>query len=156
MKQADAIRSALAELRPKQADAFRQAYEALRSDLEALDQEIADIVMRASNQPVLFSHPVYQYFERRYGLKARNVHWEPDEAPTDAMLAALRELLERYPAKWMIWEGEPLGSTADKLAELGLSSIVFDPCANTPREGDYLAFQRKNLAALANIYSESP
>jgi zinc transport system substrate-binding protein len=156
VKQADAIRSALAELRPKHADAFRQAYEALRSDLEALDQEIADIVMRASDQPVLFSHPVYQYFERRYGLKARSVHWEPDEAPTDAMWAELKELLVRHPTKWMIWENEPLGKTADKLAELGLSSSVYDPCANTPGEGDYLTVQRKNLVALANIYSESP
>ena len=40
----------------------------------------------------------------------------------------------------------------DKLAELGLASIVFDPCGNTPGKGDYLAIQRKNLAALANIY----
>jgi zinc transport system substrate-binding protein len=156
VKQADTIRVALAKLRPKHADAFRQGYDALRSDLEALDQEIADIVMGASDQPVLFSHPVYQYFERRYGLKARSVHWEPDEAPTDAMWAELRELLEKHPAKVMIWEGEPSRTTADKLAGLGLVSIVYDPCANTPPEGDYLAIQRKNLAALAKIYSDSP
>ena len=72
------------------------------------------------------------------------------------MMAALRGLLEKHPAKWMIWEGEPLGKTADKLAELGLSSIVYDRCANTPGAGDYLAVQRKNLAALAKIYSELP
>ena len=156
VKQADTIRVALAELRPNHAGAFRQGYDALRSDLEALDQEIADIVMRASNQPVFFSHPVYQYFEHRYGLKARNFHWEHDEAPTDAMWAELKELLERHPAKWMIWVGEPLGKTADKLAELGLSCIVYDPCANTPGAGDYLAVQRKNLAALAMVYSELP
>lgn len=156
VKQADAIRNALTELRPKHADAFRQGYDALRSDLEALDQEIADTVMAASDQPVLFSHPVYQYFERRYGLQARSVHWEPDEAPTDAMWAELRELLEKHPAKVMIWENEPLGKTADKLAELGLSSIVYDPCAHTPSKGDYLAVQRDNLAALARVYSESP
>ncbi len=156
VKQADTIRVALAKLRPQHADAFRQGYAALRSDLEALDQEIADIVMRASDQPVLFSHPVYQYFERRYGLKARSVHWEPDKTPTDAMWAELSELLEKHPAKVMIWEGEPSRTTADKLAELGLVSIVYDPCANTPPELDYLAIQRKNLAALAKSYSESP
>ena len=158
VKQAEAICASLSKLRPGQVDALRENFDSLKSDLETLDQELADIVAKASesDQPVLFSHPVYQYLERRYGLNARSVHWEPDEPPTDAMWAELEELLDEHPAKWMIWEGEPLDKISDKLAELGLVSIVYDPCASTPREGDYLAAQHKNLAALAKVYSELP
>ena len=86
-----------ARLRPGQADALQENFDSLKADLEALDREIADIVAKAPDQPVLFSHPVYQYFERRYGLNARSVHWEPDEPPTDAMWAELEELLESIP-----------------------------------------------------------
>ncbi len=104
---------------------------------------------------MLFSHPVYQYFERRYGLNARSVHWEPDETPTDAMWAELEELLAEHPAKWMIWEGEPDASTAERLAKSGLKCIVFDSCANVPVVGDYLTTQRRNLVALVELHSES-
>ena len=80
----------------------------------------------------------------------------PDAAPDASMWVELGKMLEGHPAKWMIWEGEPLDKISDKLAELGLVSIVYDPCASTPREGDYLAAQHKNLAALAKVYSELP
>ena len=84
---------------------------------------------------MVFSHPVYQYFARRYGLNARSVHWEPDEPPTDAMWAELKELLAEHPAKWMIWEGEPLAKTADKLAELGLEASPSLPVATCQAKG---------------------
>jgi zinc transport system substrate-binding protein len=156
VKQADAICGALVELRPQHADAFRRNCDGLTSDLEVLDQEFANLFSKVSDRPVVFSHPVYQYFERRYFLKAKSVHWEPDEEPTDAMWAELKELLQQHSATWMVWEGESLGSTANQLAELGLTSIVFDPCGNTPRDDDYLATQQKNLTALAKVYSKLP
>jgi zinc transport system substrate-binding protein len=156
VKQAEAVRARLAKLRPEEADAFQRNYDALKTDLEELDRELADAVAKAPDRPVLFSHPVYQYFERRYRLNAKSVHWEPDETPTDAMWAELKGLLEAHPAKLMIWEGEPVSDTAAKLDELGLRIVVFDPCGNVPSEGDYLAAQRRNLTDLARIYPELP
>jgi len=156
IKQADSICAALNRFRPGTASALRENFDALKSDLEALDREMANAVTKASDRPVLFSHPVYQYLARRYGLNGRSVHWEPNEAPTDAMWTELKGILEEHPAKWMIWEGQPDAATAEKLAKSGLDSIVFNPCGNVPAEGDYLATQRKNLAALAKVYSESP
>jgi zinc transport system substrate-binding protein len=153
VKQADAVRASLSKLRPDRTDALRENFYALKSDLETLDREIADVVANAPDQPVLFSHPVYQYFERRYGVNARSVHWEPEEAPGDAMWNELRELLDEHPARWMIWEGEPAASTAEKLAKLGLKSLVFEPCGNVPAEGDYLDRQRTNLQNLAGAFS---
>ena len=155
-QQADAVRASLAELQPENADAFQQNFDVLKNDLEALDKEIADTVGEASDRPVVFSHPVYQYFAKRYGLNARSVHWEPDEPPTHAMWAELKSLLAELPAKWMIWEGDPLAQTVAKLAELGVDSVTFAPCSNVPAEGDYLGVQRKNLANLARVYSELP
>ena len=155
VKQADAVRASLTELQPGNADAFQKNFDAIKTDLEALDQQIADTVQKASDHPVLFSHPVYQYFARRYGLNARSVHWEPDEPPTDAMWAELKEILAEKPAKWMIWEGEPLAQTVAKLAELGVDSITFAPCGNVPTDGDFLGTQRKNIESLARVFNTS-
>ncbi len=155
LKQADAIVDAFAALRPQHAEEFRRNRDALARDLEKWDQEITSVLGKASNRPVLFSHPVYQYLQRRYGLNGISVHWEPDEEPSDAMWAELQGILQQHPAKWMIWEDQPLDSVAQKLAELGLTSVVYNPCGNTPPEGDFLAAQRENLSALAKVYADA-
>jgi len=49
----------------------------------------------------------------------------------------------------MIWEKQPLPSVTAKLKEQGIRQIVFDPCANKPVSGDYLATMRRNIEALA-------
>jgi zinc transport system substrate-binding protein len=154
VKQADVVRVRLAELQPENAADFQKNFDALEGDLKALEAETAEAVSKLSDRPVVFSHPVYQYFARRYGLNAKSVHWEPDEPPTDAMWTELREILAEHPAKWMIWEGEPLAETVAELAELGVDSVTFAPCGNVPGEGDYLVVQRKNLTDLAKIYSQ--
>jgi len=154
-KQADAIRAALTELRPELGETFAQGFASLKSDLEKLDRRIAELVAKPPDRTVVFSHPVYQYLAWSYGINGHSVHWEPDEPPTEAMWAELRELLAEHPAKWMIWEGPPREETVAKLAEAGLESVVFAPCGNSPEEGDYLSVQRANLENLAPVFGES-
>ncbi|MEE8558488.1 MAG: hypothetical protein V3T14_11455, partial [Myxococcota bacterium] len=101
-----------------------------------------------SDAPLVFSHSVYQYLERRYGLNGRSVHWEPDEMPEDASWSALEALLEEHPAKGMIWEGEPLPETELRLQSLGVQSVLFLPCGNMPEPDDWLNTMRENAARL--------
>ncbi len=153
VQQADAIRASLAELQPENRDDFQKNFDDLTDDLEALDQQITETVRRVPNHPVVFSHPVYQYLQRRYGLSARSVHWEPDEPPTSAMWVELKNILAEHPAKWMIWEDNPQERTKAKLAELGIASVTFAPCANVPTEGNYLDVQRRNIEKLAPVFN---
>ncbi len=148
--QADAVRAAFVRLLPEHAETFQQNFKRLASDLEVLDDRLRAIV---AAQPVIFSHPVYQYLARRYGLNARSLHWEPDEPPTEAMWTRLQRLLAEHPARWMIWEARPAKSIVTRLAELGISCAVVDPCGNTPAEGDYLATQRRNVESLAAVFA---
>ena len=39
-------------------------------------------------------------------------------------------------------------AAATRLDAAGLSSLVYETCANVPEEGDFLATMRQNLAAL--------
>ena len=75
----------------------------------------------------------------------KSVHFEPDEVPDEKGWLELESLLAEHPAQWMLWEGEPLAETAKKLGELGVRSVVFDPCGNVPVEGDYLDVMRGNI-----------
>ena len=147
-RQAFTIMDALSRKRPDLRDTFLGNYQVLEKELLALDEEIKKMVSKNPDRPLVASHPVYQYFARRYGLHIESVMWEPDEVPTEKQWAELRYGLEGHPAKWMIWEGEPAAASVERLKSMGVGSIVFDPCGNTPENGDFMSVMRKNVENL--------
>jgi zinc transport system substrate-binding protein len=155
MLQARAIADALVRARPEHEAAFRAGLDALEADLRALDERLRAAARRPGAAPVFFSHPVYQYLERRYGLDGRSVHWEPDQLPDAKMWHELENLLEVHSATVMIWEAEPLEATARRLEAFGLRSVVFDPGSNTPPAGDWLAVMHDNAARLEALAPRS-
>jgi zinc transport system substrate-binding protein len=145
-RQAEAIRDALVRLLPERQAMLGQRFVALAADLAALDAELAQAT--AGGAPLLASHPVYQYLERRYRLNLVSLHWEPNEMPSETEWRRLEGVLRTHGARAMLWEAEPSGEIAARLAKHGIAPVVFDPCANRPRDGDYLAVMRANAARL--------
>ena len=137
MEQAEAVAAALESLAPDQAKRLRNNLSSLQSRLSGLDRELADTFAVLGDQPILFSHPVYQYLQRRYGLNGVSLHWEPDAEPSASAWIELQKILQQHPAMIMLWEDEPLPSTAARLSELGVQSIVFRTASNRPGKGDY-------------------
>jgi zinc transport system substrate-binding protein len=135
-------------------DVLKANFESLVGDLQALDEAVSSLTAGHADVPLVASHPVYDYFARRYGLNLKSVLWEPDALPTDQDWVALEQLLEDHPARWMIWEGEPLPETAARLEEMGISGVVFDPCGNRPDEGDFLTVMRENAARLQKVFAD--
>ncbi|MCB1077448.1 MAG: zinc ABC transporter substrate-binding protein [Verrucomicrobiae bacterium] len=157
IQQADAIRAAFGKRLPDQAKEFDSRFASLRTELEALDAELALVAQSIGNAPLVASHPVYQYLARRYGLNIRSVLWEPEEVPDDSAMADLSKLLAEHPAKTMIWEGEPAPESVKKLEAIGVRSLVFAPCGNRPAEGsDFLSVMKANLGNLAKIAPPGP
>ncbi len=149
IEQARAIRDRLAAARPAKADAFSARFDSLEADLLALDARLSAWAAGRAGRPLLGSHPVYQYLAARYGLALRSVHFEPGEMPSAAGWDDARRLVDERPADLMLWEGEPLPEVRERLAtELGLRSVVFDPCGNRPATGDYLSVMQSNVDAL--------
>ena len=151
IQQAQIIAASVALQRPDEESEIQRRMESLHRDLVDLDSRLGVAAEALGDQPLLFSHPVYQYLIHRYGLDAVEVHWEPDVAPDGLAWDQLEETLKNHRAKWMLWEGEPLAKTVSDLEELGVSSVVFDPCGNRPVEGDYLSVMAANAAALESI-----
>lgn len=145
-RQAEAIRDALVKLLPQHRTVLEERFQGLVADLAALDAELEQAT--ASAGPLLASHPVYQYLERRYRLDLVSLHWEPDEMPAEAEWRRLEGILKNHRARSMLWEADPSGEIAARLASYGVTPVVFDPCANTPREGEYVSVMRANAARL--------
>ncbi len=150
IRQADAIRTAFVSARPEHEAAFQEGFASLERDLVELDESLQDI-FSGNEQPLLASHPVYQYLSRRYAIDLRSVHFEPDEYPDEKSWRGLKELLAEHPAKRMLWEGQPLEKTRKTLQELGVETLVYDPCGNKPEEGDFLEVMRRNVDQLREI-----
>lgn len=153
VEQARAIRDAFSSLWPEHAGQFDTQFAALANELQALDAEIKGITEAAPGLPVVFSHPVYQYLAHRYGLNGHSVHWEPNEMPSDHEWHHLTEALDSHPANWMIWESEPSPEISARLAELGVGSVVFDPCGGAPEKGDFATMMNANITALETVYA---
>jgi len=151
LKQAKAVAEALARKRPALQGTFKKNYVSLEKDLMELDSEMKALAATNQSEPLVASHPVYDYLARRYGLNIRSLHWEPEERPNEQQWIELRNMLKVHPAKWLIWEGAPLEETVGMLKARGIKSIVFDPCGNRPETGDFMSVMRQNLKNLKTV-----
>ena len=153
VQQAAAVRDALVARRPDDRARFDAGFEALRRDLEQLDDECVAAVTPTMRRRAYFSHPVYDYLARRFGIEQRSVHWEPDVAPTAEQWAELDAHREAgFAATVMFWEGPPTAEAVAGLAERGIESLVYAPCGDAPETGDFLTVMRANRDALRAAY----
>ncbi|PID39930.1 MAG: adhesion lipoprotein [Proteobacteria bacterium] len=150
--QAGAIADAFARIRPLKASYFKANFRSLEKDLLDLDRRIKTITAKSGKLPILFSHPVYDYFESAYGLNGKSVHWEPDLPPTPDQITELENILAAHPARWMIWEGVPNPSAVTALKVMNIATTVFAPCGNTPAKGDFLSVMNANVANLQRVF----
>ncbi len=150
--QAQAIAKALGRKRPELRAAFQKNFAALEKDLLDLDGNIKSIVSSNPGRPLVASHPVYDYLAKRYGLNIQSVHWEPDEIPDEQQRLELQRILKQHPAKWMIWEGAPARESVEILKSLEMYSLVFDPCGNTPDNGNFLSVMQNNVKNLRKAF----
>lgn len=152
--QARAIKEAFSDRMPERAAQFAAGFEALAVELEALDAELRQITAGGSDQPLLTSHPVYHYLAARYDLNIENLHWEPDEVPSEQEWEELDGKLAAFPARWLIWEDAPMPESVEKLEARGIASVVYNPLPQPPGEGDFLSVMRANVENLRLVFAK--
>jgi zinc transport system substrate-binding protein len=155
LEQSRVILDAFVAARPEGEAMFQAGFDSLERDFREWGENLEDVVAGSPGLPLLGSHPVYQYLAQRFSLNLESVHFEPDEVPAETEWRKLMQILQEHPARWMLWEREPLTETVDKLRSLGVSSIVFDPCGNTPPAGDFLSVMESNLRNLRKVFAGS-
>ena len=154
IEQAHAIKQALDKKLPEHADTFAQNFMLLEQELESLDAAMMALVSKEPDSLFIASHPVYQYLARRYNIKLESVMWEPDVIPDAAQWHSLQHLLDTHDAGWMVWEGNPAAQSVEQLRTLGVNSLVFAPCANTPDQGDFISVMKNNIMELQKAFQQ--
>jgi zinc transport system substrate-binding protein len=154
LEHARVILDALAEIRPNRRDAFERNFHALEEDLARLDERLSRVAQRIGEMPLVFSHPVYAYLERRYRLNGRSLHWEPNQMPDEESWQQFASLLETHPAQLMVWEAPPDSEIQHRLAALGVAIAIYAPSAQPPETGDWLSAMQSNIAALETYVAE--
>ena len=150
--QAGAVKEALVALVPAHQESIESNFGLLRRDIAARFAGIEQAINHRPTLPVVYSHPVYQYLQRRYGMNGVAVHWDPRTEPTANQLAELDKVLVSHPSDWFIWEAEPIPANVRILQDRGLSSVVFDPAGAPPAEGDLFDSLDAATVALRRVY----
>ena len=151
-RQAEVVAQALTRGLPKAKDRIDRNLQALKGELMALDEDIAEVAGTDPRRPLLASHPVYQYLTRRYGLNLMSLMWEPDEVPSAEQWTELEGILTEHPGQWMLWEGDPVAENVKRLRSLGVENVVLNPCANRPETGDFLSVMSNNARSLKRVF----
>ncbi len=147
-QQMQAVAAALQRLLPAESAAIEQRRASLQRVLGSMDARLTALGQLLGNTPVLYSHPVYQYLQRRYQLNGRALHWEPDQVPSEAQWSELEGILQTHPAQIMLWEEQPLPEVQARLDELGVKTVVFSPMGNRPSSGDFASGMAANIDRL--------
>ena len=72
-------------------------------------------------------------------------YWNPDLAVISAFQKADLILLNGAGyAKWIAKVSLPRSKIVDKLKTLGVDCLVFDPCSNSPDQGDFMIVMQRN------------
>ena len=148
LQQVDAIAAALQETLAQAPEVIARRQQGIVERITALDADLENLGKTFNGAPILYSHPVYQYFNRRYEFNGHSLHWEPDQLPSAQDWSELANLLEHHSASVMLWEAEPLPQTRDKLTALGVVVVVFKPMGNRPEVNDFYAGMAANIDRL--------
>ncbi len=154
---AEAIAEALRALDPDNADVYGENLTKLVSDLEALDQELLELLEPVSGAAFVPFHDAWPYFARRYGLNLL-VEIEPfpgREATPDYLVYALG-LIRDHDVKAIFSERQLPPRPAEVVAaEAGIPLYVLDPEGGGASEVEtYQDLMRYNAAMLLEALSD--
>lgn len=151
-QQATAILAAMSKKWPEHKATFETNFAKLETQLKKLDDELQQVAGKMRELPLVVSHPIYDYWLRRYQLNGKSVHWEASEVPTPENIEELKKLLVDHPAKYMIWEGDPAAEAVQVLKEMGLESVVFTPAGNGTVDDNWLSLMQENIERLKSVF----
>lgn len=128
--QAKASAEAMSQRWPDLAPSIAERGGALEAEIEAMGEVLKAFFESAADRQILASHPVYQYLAAANSVEIMSFHWEPRTAPSEKEWRFFEEEINLDHEPLMLWEGEPLETTRERLQALGVEVIVLDPMRN--------------------------
>ena len=150
---ADAIAQRLGRLRPDRAQELTANAAALRTDLQALDEELRLGLSTCASTELVTSHAAFGYLAERYGLHQVGIAGlAPETEPQPADLARVSTFVAEHHVRTIYYETLVSPTVAETVAqETGATTAVLDPLEGLSGKSagtNYLDVMRANLATL--------
>lgn len=144
--QTEAIYQGLIHVDPVHKDTYLRNKEQFVADLEALDQEIRQILAGLKNRTFMVFHPSWAYFARDYQLQQLSIELEGKE-PSAAEMAQIMKTAQAQNIRAIFVQPQTSKRSAEIIAsQIGAQVKVLDPLA-----ADWL----ENLRRVAQTLAES-
>lgn len=159
-QQAKAIRDALVEIDPDNAEIYNGNFENVAKQMDELDDKLREVIASADRKEVVVSHAAFGYLTEQYGLKQIPVSGlSPSDEPTQQELQAIIEYAKEHDIRYILFD--TLGNT--KMAEvvkseLGAEALTLSTLENLKKEelerGDnYFTIMEQNIENLEKALS---
>ncbi|MBM7578041.1 metal ABC transporter solute-binding protein, Zn/Mn family [Jeotgalibacillus terrae] len=160
---AENIKNVLTDMNPEEEAFFNDNFEALKADLEVLDEEFSSELSAAPGNHFIVSHAAYGYWEEAYGVHQIAVTGlNPTQEPSQRELQSIVETAEEYGLKHVFFEQNITTKIAEVVKdEIGaetlrlhnLSVLTEEDIAN---DEDYFTLMRHNLEQLTTALYAAP
>ncbi|KAA1426164.1 zinc ABC transporter substrate-binding protein [Nocardioides antri] len=147
----DAVAEELAEIDPDHADDYDENAAALRSDLEALDEQFTTGLADCERDTIVVSHDAFGYLEKYDVHIAPLVGLSPEAEPTAAVLGELQELIRDEGITTVFSEPLEPDLVAGLASDLDLRTATLDPIEGLTDASDgedYLSLMESNLESI--------
>lgn len=151
--QVHGIARALSKRWPNAAEDIARRETLLDQKLEILDLSYQRETAKIKAKTIIYSHPVYQYFDRRYRLNGHALHWEPNEQPSVDQWSDLASIVGASEDVLFIWEDSPKESVISRLHEMNIETVVIRPAAGESQL-DWAVEQQRNIDRLIACCSD--
>ncbi|PGT91105.1 metal ABC transporter solute-binding protein, Zn/Mn family [Bacillus sp. AFS040349] len=157
---AENIKDALIELNPEGKQTFEDNFQALKTQLEDLDQSFKDVISNAEKKEILVSHAAYGYWKNRYGIEQISVlGLSPTEEPSQKELQTIIETAKEHEINYIIFETNVTSNVTDIVqAEIGAEALTLSNLESITEEDvknneDYFSIMERNLETLKTALS---
>lgn len=146
----------IAEADPDHAEIYRARGETLIAELDALHQELTEIMAPIRGAAFVPFHDAWPYFAERYGLDLIvEIEPFPGREPTPAYLQYALGLIEGSDARAIFSEPQLSRRPAEVVAEnAGLPLYIIDPLGGTPETDSYQELMRHNARVLVQALAD--
>ena len=150
------IADQLITIDPDNASDYQSNRDALLNDLQALDQELRDVLSPAANQPFVPFHDAWPYFAAHYNLDLIvEIEPAPGREPSPRYIAEALELIKESGAKAIFSEVQLAARPAEVVAEnAGVALYTLDPVGGGADTGSYQDLLRYNAQVIAAALSQ--
>jgi zinc transport system substrate-binding protein len=147
------VKTALTELSPDNADMYNENYEALKADIEQLDEQLTQISSDSVNTDVFISHESIGYLAHQYGFNQVGINGLSNQEPSQQELTEIIDSINAEDIPYILYEPNVTSTVTDVIrSETNAEPLYFNNLEslanNDPEDATYQSMMEKNIESL--------